>query len=100
MDGFIEKRPTFVRGHGLHLDDYRPFLSPSGPPEIRAALEDRLSELPERHARIFRARLDGRHLKDIGEEMSLSAERVRQLEFLVMGRLRHVFAAFGITGED
>jgi RNA polymerase primary sigma factor len=59
--------------------------------------------LPARERRILQLRygfLDGipRTLGEIGEEFSLTRERIRQLETLALSRLRH--PAFGLREED
>jgi RNA polymerase sigma-32 factor len=65
--------------------------------EIRSAwVEDALGELPDREARIIRARLleeDTLTLEALGVELGVSKERVRQLEKRALGKLRARFRA-------
>ena len=60
---------------------------------MKRHIEDNLQSLPERDAHIIRRRYglrDGqpRTLLEIGRELGLTKERVRQLESRAMGRLR------------
>ena len=71
--------------------------------DTAANLRRSISRLPEREGKILALRygfLDGvpRTLEEIGEEFSLTRERIRQLEKLALCRLRH--PSFGIREED
>ncbi len=70
---------------------------------IGAALQDAIDRLPAREQRILRLRYgfaDGiPHALDvIGAELSLTPERIRQIEKLALSRLRH--PVFGLREED
>ncbi len=56
--------------------------------ERNERLEAALAELPERQARIIRGRLRGLRLVDLGEELGVSRERIRQLEANALDALR------------
>lgn len=62
-----------------------------------AVLHDSLEAMPERARHILRARwFDGRTLQDIGNELRLSKERVRQLEVKALRDLKdHLEARMG-----
>jgi RNA polymerase primary sigma factor len=76
----------------LAEDAYEQLLDESEIEQVRALL----GSLNERERTILRARygLDGdeRSLRDIGERLGLSAERVRQIENRALGKLRAVSA--------
>jgi len=62
--------------------------------EIRERLEKILSELPDRESRIIKLRFgltDGRTrtLEEIGNEFSVTRERIRQIEAKALRKLRH-----------
>jgi RNA polymerase sigma-32 factor len=61
----------------------------------RDRLERALAHLPSRERRVFQERHlveNARTLSDLGDEMGLSRERVRQLEHKAYGRLRRLLA--------
>jgi len=71
--------------------------------DIADSLRRSISRLPDREGRILALRygfLDGvpRTLEEIGDEFSLTRERIRQLEKLALCRLRH--PSFGIREQD
>ncbi len=64
---------------------------------VRAALEDAMVSLSERERRIVEARMlaeEPTTLEELGREMGVSKERVRQLESRARTRLRVALAAF------
>lgn len=64
---------------------------------VRAALDDALAELTERERRIVKARMitdEPRTLQDLGNEMGVSKERVRQLEARAKRKLQTKLAEF------
>lgn len=61
---------------------------------LKTAVDDLVSELPARQARVIVTRFgleDGRprSLEDIGREEGLSRERIRQMEAVALRKLRH-----------
>ena len=71
--------------------------------DVANSLRLSIQRLPQREARILALRYgfdDGvpRTLEEIGEEFSLTRERIRQLEKLALCRLRH--PSFGISEAD
>lgn len=57
--------------------------------ELRGAI----AKLPTRLRMVMRGRLEGKTLADIGRDVDLSRERVRQLEALALERLRRTMEA-------
>ena len=93
-----------VPGEGNQLADYLPDQLSPGPDEetferaLTATLEKALSSLSKREADVLRMYfgLDGddpRTLEQIGGEMSITRERVRQIKEKALGRLRHASRA-------
>ena len=71
--------------------------------DVANSLRTSIDRLPQREGRILALRYgfyDGvpRTLEEIGEEFSLTRERIRQLEKLALCRLRH--PSFGIREAD
>ena len=71
--------------------------------DVAESLRNSIQRLPQREGRILSLRYgfyDGvpRTLEEIGEEFSLTRERIRQLEKLALCRLRH--PSFGIREAD
>ncbi len=71
--------------------------------DVASSLRKSIERLPEREGRILALRYgfyDGvpRTLEEIGDEFSLTRERIRQLEKLALCRLRH--PSFGIREQD
>jgi RNA polymerase primary sigma factor len=69
--------------------------------EVRSELMKILSSLGEREKQVMMRRLgfeDQEHhvLQDIGEEMQISRERVRQIEVQALKRLRSIAARQGL----
>jgi RNA polymerase sigma factor (sigma-70 family) len=67
-------------------------------PAVRAALVRALSLLDEREGQIIRERLlsdEPRSLREIGEDLGVSRERVRQLEARALAKMRGVFEQAG-----
>jgi RNA polymerase primary sigma factor len=60
--------------------------------EQRQRLEPHLAALEPRLALVVRLRLAGKTLKEIGGELGVSRERIRQLEGLAIGQLRRALA--------
>ncbi len=70
---------------------------------VRAALVRALSLLDEREGQIIRERLladEPRSLREIGEELGVSRERVRQLEARALAKMRGVFEQANTGGES
>ena len=66
-------------------------------------IEDALDQLPRREARIVRARLlmdETLTLEELGQELGVSKERVRQLEARALSKLRRNLAKRSRTAED
>ena len=66
-------------------------------------IEDALDQLPRREARIIRARLlmdETLTLEELGQELGVSKERVRQLEARALSKLRRNLAKRSRTAED
>ena len=66
-------------------------------------IEDALDQLPEREARIIRARLlldETLTLEELGQELGVSKERVRQLEARALSKLRRNLAKRSRIAED
>ena len=66
-------------------------------------IEDALDQLPKREARIIRARLlmdETLTLEELGQELGVSKERVRQLEARALSKLRRNLAKRWRTAED
>lgn len=76
-------------GEEATLLDTLPSLGP-GPEEVlfRRVLQEALATLPERHRDVLKRRLQGQTLEEIGQELGLSRERVRQLETLAIRKLK------------
>ncbi len=71
--------------------------------DVASSLRKSIERLPDREGRILALRYgfyDGvpRTLEEIGDEFSLTRERIRQLEKLALCRLRH--PSFGIREQD
>jgi len=91
LGDFIEDAESFGPMVGVELDD------------IAAMLREAVARLPAREARIVTLRYglaDGQAhgLADVGAQLGLSSERIRQLERRALCRLRH--PAFGIDEID
>ena len=66
-------------------------------------IEDALDQLPKREARIIRARLlldETLTLEELGQELGVSKERVRQLEARALSKLRRNLAKRSRIAED
>ena len=71
--------------------------------ELAARLERALAKLDEREAYVLRAHYGigsgvDRTLKDLGQELGVSRERVRQIEANALERLRHPNSAAQLMG--
>lgn len=63
-----------------------------------STMRSHIQQLPRRNRTIIEARLAGRTLEDIGSQMGITKERVRQLEGQAIGWLRQSMAASGAMG--
>ena len=63
-----------------------------------STMRSHIQQLPLRHRTIIEARLAGRTLEDIGSQMGITKERVRQLEGQAIGWLRQSMTASGAMG--
>jgi RNA polymerase primary sigma factor/RNA polymerase nonessential primary-like sigma factor len=71
----------------------------------RAAMMEWVQELPEKEQTVIMSRfgLDGseaKTLEEIGREMGLTRERVRQIETAALARLRHTIERRTMTQAD
>ena len=110
MERSQKTKTRFVTGHGEILDGECREDGEAGPSEKRLSSRDRqiariLSELDERERLIIDARCGfidlgmKATLKNLGNHLGVSKERVRQLELRGMGKLREAIAQFGLIGE-
>jgi RNA polymerase primary sigma factor len=81
--------------HGKRPDHWHPAANSPGPAELAAEADDRayihrcLRYLPRRQRRVIEMRcLEGATLDQVGRELGITRERVRQLEERALARLR------------
>lgn len=57
--------------------------------ELKIALDEVLSTIPENHQQVLKLRFEGMTLDEVAEKMHLSRERVRQIEAAALRKMRH-----------
>jgi RNA polymerase sigma factor (sigma-70 family) len=73
-------------------------LEPIDTEDLIATMISKINSLPTQYARVILARLDGKKLHEIGEDIGLTRERVRQIQISATGMLRQMMASEGAIG--
>lgn len=92
-----DRSPAVDRSPALEVDPEESFLRRASIAHVREALHTALESLSERERRIVHARMlsdEPSTLEELGHELGVSKERVRQLEARARGKLQVRLAAF------
>lgn len=73
-------------------------LEPIDTENLIATMRANISSLPPQYAKVMLGRLDGKKLHEIGDEMGVTRERVRQIQISATGMLRQMMASEGAIG--
>lgn len=73
-------------------------LEPIDTEDLIATMKAKISSLPPQYAKVMRGRLDGKKLHEIGDEIGVTRERVRQIQISATGMLRQMMASEGAIG--
>lgn len=73
-------------------------LEPIDTEDLIAKMRSKISNLPPQYAKVLLGRLDGNKLHEIGDEMGVTRERVRQIQVSATGMLRQMMASEGAIG--